>query len=138
MNRLGLLFMNGNGDSRKLIIIDECIDLIEHSQGSLMGLKQTLAVIPPDIEEEFPEEVRAIEKLANMLKEVDQQKRKTGSCQESLISEVSLLDNPPDLTLLRDAMRKKKCDMIYYLNFALKIKKHRNTLTIWNRCYYGS
>lgn len=93
--------------TRKLIVIDECIDIVEHSTGSLMGLRQTRAVITPDIEERFPEEVKALEALIELLTDVDQQKRKDGSTSEAMVAHSALMEDPPDLSALREAMRRQ-------------------------------
>ena len=93
--------------TRKLIVIDECIDIVEHSTGSLMGLRQTRAVIPPDIEEDFQEEVMALEALIELLTDVDQQKRKEGSKRETMVAHSALMDDPPDLAALRESMWKQ-------------------------------
>lgn len=92
-----------NGE-RKLIVIDECIDIVEQSHGSLMGLKQTLAAVTPEIEDRFPDQVKALEYLIGLLKEVDQKKRKNGCEKEAMVSHSSLMANPPDFSEFRKEM----------------------------------
>ena len=53
-----------NGGHRKLVIIDECLELVEHSQVNLDRLRATLGVIPQFIREEFPNQIYTLEIMA--------------------------------------------------------------------------
>ena len=47
--------------SRRLVIVDECLDIVEHHTVSLEHLRQTLAAIPLHVRLKHPEEITAIE-----------------------------------------------------------------------------
>ena len=52
---------------RKLVIIDESLDIVEHSQAVLDGLNQTLVEIPHVMQEKHLEAVKAIKKTTAQL-----------------------------------------------------------------------
>lgn len=109
-------FSNGTFDSlggtRKLVIIDECLDIVEHSQAGLDGLRNTLGAIPHYVVNKFPREIEAIKTVIGIL-ELMQQETKGESVPETLllkgVEHIKELtgQNPPDLTGLRRELRDK-------------------------------
>lgn len=98
--------------TRSLVVIDEALDIIEHSQASLDGLRQTLGVIPQGIRKKYPEEVAAIEYMVDLLDEIEN--KTSGSQSPEFIARTDKLriHETPDFTALRAAMM----DFIKYDN----------------------
>jgi len=53
--------------TRKLVVIDECIDLVESNQAGLEGLRQTLAAIPQHIREKYENDVLIVQGIIEVL-----------------------------------------------------------------------
>lgn len=53
---------------RKLVIVDEVPELVEHSRGELNGLNETLGAIPYELEQRFHNEVYALQLVVSYLK----------------------------------------------------------------------
>jgi hypothetical protein len=66
---------NRNGDEwfsgkRKLVAIDECLDIVESNQAGLDGLRQTLAAIPQQVRNEHSSDVTLIENIIAILERI--------------------------------------------------------------------
>ena len=55
--------------TRKLVVIDECIGIVEFSQANLEGLRQTLAAIPERVQLDYPKEVGIIKGIIQILED---------------------------------------------------------------------
>lgn len=53
---------------RKLVIVDEVPELVEHSRGELNDLNETLGAIPYELEQQYPDEVYALQLVVKYLK----------------------------------------------------------------------
>ena len=68
---------NGNGSfgsiggTRKLVVIDECLDIVEHSQTDLDGLRQTLGAIPNEVCKKFNREIQFIEGIVALMQSME-------------------------------------------------------------------
>lgn len=70
----GPVTVNQDGyDTRRLVIIDECLDIVEHNKASLDKLRQTLAVIPQKIRNRHPDVIAEAQKMIDLLEFLDQQ-----------------------------------------------------------------
>jgi len=100
-------FYNWRGlDNRKLVVIDEALDIVEHSQAELDGLRSTLGEIPKVIREKHPEEIKAFEEAIDLLDWCDNRKDKREPVREHMILDrIIKEDKIPDLTALRKDMR---------------------------------
>ena len=56
---------------RRLVVIDECLDIVDHYAVSLEGLRQTLGVIPQSIRDKYKLDIMAIDKLIWIFEEID-------------------------------------------------------------------
>ena len=56
--------------TRKLVVIDECIDIVESNQAGLEGLRQTLAAIPQEIREDHESDVGLIQGIVELLERI--------------------------------------------------------------------
>ena len=63
-------FHNWQTNNRKLVVIDECIDIVESNQAGLDGLRQTLAAIPQEVRNEHPSDVTLIESIIEVLEKI--------------------------------------------------------------------
>ncbi len=91
---------------RKLVIIDEALDIVEQSEAGLDGLRQTLAALPQSIREEFPREIEAIKKVIGILEEMTRTNIDVQG--EALLrKEPAGQEAPPDFTPLRKALRER-------------------------------
>ena len=111
----GSPFAEQGDGSRRLIVIDEALDIVEHSKAGLDGLRQTLGAIPQPIRRRFPGEVKAIELVVDLLELLDD-KSLGATVPESMVTTrlrdaTLMVDGPPDFTELRQAMRGVKFDM---------------------------
>jgi len=105
------------GNRRKLVIIDEALDVIEHSQVNLDGLRSTYGAISSKVRKDFPEEVKAVESVIDLLEKFQERK---GRHSDILLKDkptdleipgVSPEDYWPDLTEFRKSFRRHFNDM---------------------------
>lgn len=98
--------------TRRLVIIDEALDIVEESQGELAGLRMTLAAIPDPIRSEHRGAVDAVKAVVSLLEQMVE--RSTGP--DVRLAETILLHKAidqgtvPDLTGLRAALRSVRFD----------------------------
>ena len=56
--------------TRKLVIVDEALDIIDHSQASLDDIRQTIGLIPQWIRDRHPREMLGVESTVNYLERI--------------------------------------------------------------------
>ena len=142
-------FYNWRGlDNRKLVVIDEALDIVEHSQAGLDGLRLTLGAIPKVIREKHSDAIKAIEEAIDLLDRYDNRKDKNKPIREHMVLEkIVREDKIPDLDALRKEMRTIDYDKQQGKNDALerqrlsrihdeRIKNLNNIFKSWR--YYAS
>lgn len=104
-------FHNMGDNTRKLVVIDEALDIVEESQAGLEGLRQTHAAIPQKVMDQFPLPVAAIAEVIHILEQV-KEKSATGGSRETVVLKKMIADGTaPDITELRKAMRAVRYDL---------------------------
>ena len=133
---------------RKLVIIDEALDIVEHSQAGLDGLNQTLGEIPHVMQEKHLEAVKAIKETTAQLAWLDNRNDKKEPVRDHMVLDKILKEGEiPDLDALRKDMRTIKYDKQLGKNDALerqrlmmrhdqRIKNLNNIFRSWR--YYAS
>jgi RAD3-like DEAD/DEAH box helicase len=100
-------FYNWKDKNRRLVVIDEALDIVEHSQAALDGLRGTEGTITQTIRERFPNEVNCINEVIDILdayeKRTKKEKIKEHRILESLIKDETTLD----FIALRKVMREE-------------------------------
>jgi hypothetical protein len=95
-----------NWTGRKLVVIDEALDIVEHSQAGLDGLRLTLGAIPKVVREKHPDAIKAIEEAIDLLDSYDNRKDKKEPIREHMVLErIIKEDEIPDLDALKKDMR---------------------------------
>lgn len=92
---------------RRLVIIDEALDVVEHNKCTLDGLRATAGVISAKLRDQFPNEIKAIEHVISIL---DEYHSSQGKQPDQIYSKKPLaLTNKalPDLTAFRKAFSEK-------------------------------
>lgn len=99
------------GNARKLVVIDESLNIVEESQGNLDGLRQTLAAIPQELREKHSTAVQGIKTLEEILGTMTSS-TKGKSTNESILLANSIQEgSPPDYSELRADLRKVRFDL---------------------------
>lgn len=108
------LYNNFKGNDRRLIIIDEAIDLVETCSISRDQLGVIDGLINPEIREHFPAEAKCIKSLIKVIDEAAAQDAKGELCKESIVKEHSFssLNNNMDFNGLRRLLRKQRLDKV--------------------------
>jgi hypothetical protein len=98
---------NWKGKNRRLVIIDEVLDIVEHSTAELKALRQTEATLSQSIRDRFPEQVECLNEVIDVLDTYEKKTRKK-TIKEHKIPE-DLIKNKKVLSFtgLRQAMRKE-------------------------------
>lgn len=91
--------------TRKLVIVDEALDIVEHAQVDLDGLRQTLATINESHRVKHADDVKVIMDVIQALEDIEKNASKQ-SCKE-IMSIEGILNNgeAPDLTNIRNLIR---------------------------------
>jgi hypothetical protein len=99
-------FHNWQNGTRKLVVIDEALDIVEHSQGELEGLRQTLAALPQNVLRQFPYEASAIKAVCEIMERMEAiNKAKAAPEKEKLLLKRMVTQgNPPNFDGLRAAL----------------------------------
>jgi DEAD/DEAH box helicase len=99
-------FYNWKGANRRLVIIDEALDIVEHSQAALEGLRLTEAAITQPIRKMFHDEVQCINAVINILDTYEKRTKNKEKTKEHRILK-SLIEEEVtcDFIGLRKAMR---------------------------------
>jgi hypothetical protein len=100
-------FHNWQNGSRELVVIDEALDIVEHSKAGLEGLRQTLAAIPQTIRQQFPIEIQAIESVIDLLNAMETQSKISKVSEHMVLDKLIEKEKIPDFSALREAMRKE-------------------------------
>ena len=97
---------------RKLIVIDEALDIVEESQINLDEVSNALGVIPHTIRQQFPEQIEALTGVANVLRLIAD-RPKGQQCVEDVLKQRDVpLPDEVDFTLLRHAMKRVRLDVL--------------------------
>jgi hypothetical protein len=101
-----------NGGRRKLVVIDEALDIIEEAQIDLSQVKVTRAVIPFETAEQFPDQMQAMATLEDLLTKMARMaKNSSQPLQERILWEGKLpLPEEYNMTGLRRAMKALRLD----------------------------
>lgn len=142
-------FYNWRGlDNRKLVVIDEALDIVEHSQAGLDGLNQTLGEIPHVMQEKHLEAVKSIKEATALLAWLDNRKDKKEPVKDHrVLDQILMKGKIPDLDALRKDMRTIEYDKQQGKNDSLerqrlmmrhdeRIKNLNNIFKSWR--YYAS
>lgn len=96
-------FHNRGFDERKLVIVDECLDIVEHCSTGLDGLRRTVGNIRQETRDKHQVEIEAIERVINVLE--DLHNKKTAN-KEAIIPKSTFTDDEfPDLRELIAAVK---------------------------------
>ncbi len=97
---------------RRLVVIDEALDIVEESRGELEGLRLTLASIPEVIRKSHRGAVAAVEVAVALLERMGEKVLSHGEklAETILLKEKVNAGNVPDITALRIAMREVRFD----------------------------
>ncbi len=97
-------------DSRKLIIVDECMDIVEHSKAGLDGLRQTLGAIPQFVREKYPDEVSSIQAVITVMETIAEKTMTTPARETMLLQKHIDRGIKPDLSALVKALESIRFD----------------------------
>lgn len=99
-------FHNGPNGTRKLVVIDEALDIVEHSQGELEGLRQTLAALPQNVQQQFPYEASAIKAVCEIMERMEAINKTRGAPEKEkmLLKRMVTQGTPPNFDGLRAAL----------------------------------
>lgn len=113
-------FHNWGRHTRKLVVIDESIDIVESSQAGLDGLRQTLAAIPEKVREKYPKEVNIVDGIIQILQDASTLSKESNTpVKEAMMvhsekylsrhkSSVQVSEGVTDLGALISAIQKKE------------------------------
>ena len=97
---------------RRLVVIDECLDIVDHYAVSLEGLRQTLGEIPKSIRDKYEPDIMAIEDLIELFEEIDRRTKGEQPNERMLLQKPLEVKNKngeiishPDLSKLIEALR---------------------------------
>lgn len=107
-------FMAWEGSGRRLVVIDEALDIIEEAQVTAGAVRILKAVLPLDLADRFPEQMKLIDMVETLLLDM----AKATTTQEGRVEREKVLwcgDVPLpeacDLTPLRRALRNVRLDL---------------------------
>ena len=69
-------FYDWKNTNRRLVVIDEALDIVEHSQAALEGLRLTEATLSPSIRTRFTLEVQCLKEVIDLLDTYEKRTRK--------------------------------------------------------------
>ena len=102
---------------RRLVVIDECLDIVDHYAVSLEGLRQTLSVIPQPIRNKYKLDIMAIEELIEILETIDKRTKGEQPSERMCLKKPLEVKNKngeiiphPDLSKLIEALRDVRFD----------------------------
>lgn len=114
-----LFHRHGIEGVRKLVVIDESLDIVEESQGNLDGLRQTIGCIPQELRDKHVYAVMGIQAVISIIEQMTSSAEGKPTKEAILLREAIKGGNPPDFTELRRDLRSVRFDM----------QLHRNDLT---------
>jgi hypothetical protein len=106
-------FFHGWGlGERRLVVIDEALDIVEESRGELEGLRLTLAAIPQKVRDQHATAVAAVQVAIDLLERMTARDVQPGErlAETILLREQVNRGTPPDITALRQALREVRFD----------------------------
>lgn len=100
-------FYNWKNNNRRLVVIDEALDIVEHSQAALEGLRQTEATLSQSIRTRFTLEVQCLNEVIEILDAYEKRTRKEKVKEHRVLEALIKGKTFPDFTALRQVMRKE-------------------------------
>lgn len=94
--------------TRKLVVIDEALDILEESQATLEGLRQTLAAIPQTLRGRFPVQLQALRETIDCLEVI--QSKQVGKRPAELLRRMVEEGTPPEFNSLRAELKGVRFD----------------------------
>lgn len=107
---------HGQHAKRKLVVIDESLDIVEESQGNLEGLRQTLAAIPQKLREKHKDATEGLAAVVALLEQMTTISEATSTKEAVLLSGVVSEGTPPDYTELRRDLKEVRFDQQLHRN----------------------
>ena len=100
-------FYNWKNTNRRLVVIDEALDIVEHSQAALEGLRLTEATLSQSIRTRFTLEVQCLNEVIEILDAYEKRTRKEKVKEHRVLEALIKGETLPDFTALRQVMRKE-------------------------------
>jgi hypothetical protein len=100
-------FYDWKNNNRRLVVIDEALDIVEHSQAALEGLRQTEATLSQSIRTRFPLEVQCLNDVIDILDTYEKRTKKEKVKEHRVLEGLIKGETFPDFTSLRQVMRKE-------------------------------
>lgn len=100
-------FYDWKDKNRRLVVIDEALDIVEHSQAALEGLRQTEATLSQSIRKRFPVEVQCLNEVVDILDSYEKRTRKEKVKEHRILESLIKEGTVPDFTALRQIMREE-------------------------------
>ena len=100
-------FYDWKDGNRRLVVIDEALDIVEHSQAALEGLRVTQGVITQSIRERFTKEVQCLNEVIDILDSYEKRTRKEKIKEHRVLESLIRDEIAPNFTGLRRAMREE-------------------------------
>jgi len=100
-------FYDWKNTNRRLVVIDEALDIVEHSQAALEGLRLTEATLSQSIRTRFTLEVQCLKEVIDLLDTYEKRTRKEKVKEHRVLEGLIKGETFPDFTALRQVMRKE-------------------------------
>lgn len=97
-------FHSWKSHTRKLVVIDECLDLVEHSETDMDTLRKTIGDIPQKVLDQFPVERDNLEELLRILQDLNRKLDPLAVPETMVLQQMVNKGSPPDFTRLRQAL----------------------------------
>lgn len=114
---------HGEEGTRKLVVIDESLDIVEESQGNLEGLRHTLGCIPQHLRDKHSYAVQGIEVLISILEQMATLSGNQATQESIVLAEMVKTGTPPDYTELRRDLREVRFDLQQHKSDQLENKR---------------
>ncbi len=96
--------------ARRLVVIDEALDVVEESRGELEGLRLTLAAIPESVRKDHGHAVEALRTMVGLLEKIGEKTKGQETPERIVLREAVKQGDPPDFGPLRRALRDVRFD----------------------------
>src|SRR5262249_1195708 len=103
---------------RKLVVIDEALDIIEEAQIDLGNVRLVKAVVPQHVQNQFPVQMNAIQALEDLLVQVDRRTTEMKEAGSAVAERITWRNEGPiklpdsfDMTPLRRALKGLRLDL---------------------------
>jgi hypothetical protein len=100
-------FSNWKNSKRRLIIIDEALDIVKHSKAELDKLRQTEATLSQSMRERFSKEVQCLNEVIDVLSNYEKKTRKKTIKDHRVVDDCIKSNKAISFSGLRQAMRKE-------------------------------